>query len=220
MMFVLALSRRLLFMDARMRAGYWARDDASPMKALYTQTLGVVGFGAIGQEVARRAAGFGITVIVHDPFIDTKRVQKLGVEPVELNELFSRADYVTLNLPLVAETRHLIGERQLRSMKKSAFLINTSRGPLVDETALIAALDEGTIAGVGLDVYETEPLLGESPLTRHPNVLLTPHIGGYSDEGGEILRRTVARNVAAVLDGLKISASDIARNSRKESCEG
>ena len=203
MMFVLALSRRLQFMDSKMRAGCWARDIASPMGALYTQTMGIVGFGAIGQEIARRAGSFGMAVIAYDPFINTERAREFGVEPAELNDLLNRADYVSLSLPLVAETHHLIGEQQLRSMKKTAFLINTSRGPLIDEKALIKALDEGTIAGAGLDVYETEPLPSESPLTKFPNVLLTPHIGGYSDEGGEIVRRTVARGIAAVFNDLK-----------------
>ena len=203
MMFVLALSRRLLFMDTKMRTGYWARDNASPMRALYAQTLGIIGFGTIGQEVAQRANSFGLNVIAYDSAISIERSRELNVEPVGLNDLFSRADFVTLHLPLVAETKHLIGERQLQLMKKTAFLINTSRGPLVDEIALNVALNKGTIAGAGLDVYETEPLSLESPLTKHTNVLLTPHVGGYSDEGGEILRRTVARGVVAVLEKLK-----------------
>ncbi|MDR1935995.1 MAG: C-terminal binding protein [Candidatus Accumulibacter sp.] len=198
MMLVLALSRQLTYLQDGLRAGRWLR-AVSPMRALYSQTLGLVGFGGIGQEVARRAAAFGMSVTAYDPFIDAARARELGVTPVGFDDLLRHADYVSLHLPLSAQTRQLIGERQLSLMKPTALLVNTSRGALVDQRALIVALESRTIAGAGLDVFETEPLPVRSPLLKRSDVALTSHIGGYSDESAEQLRRMVARATADLL---------------------
>lgn len=201
MMFVLACGRKLGWLDKALRRGTWGRDQASPMRALFSQTLGLVGFGQIGREVARRAAAFGMTILVHDPYVRAPGVADLPVRLVALPELLREADFVSIHAPLTAETRHRIGTAELRQMKPTAYLLNTSRGPLVDEAALLEALDAGWIAGAALDVFETEPLPPTSPLLRHDNVLLTPHTGGLSDEGQELLRRTLARAMADVLLG-------------------
>ena len=200
MMLVLALSRQLTYLQDGLRAGRWPR-AVSPMRALYSQSLGLVGFGGIGQEVAHRAAAFGMSVIAHDPFIDAVRARELGVTSASLDDLLGRADYVSLHLPLSAQTRHFIDERQLARMKPTAALVNTSRGALVDERALIAALESRTIAGAGLDVFETEPLPANSPLLTRSDVVLTAHTGGYSDESAENLRRMVARATVDFLAG-------------------
>lgn len=201
LMFVLAASRRLMFLDGAMRRGHWARDDASPMPGLFTQTLGLIGFGQIGQEVAKRATPFGLKVIVYDPFLAPDKAKALGVVSVSLEELLQKSDYISLHAPLTDKTRHIISRDQLAKMKRTAFVINTSRGPLIDEPALITALQENRIGGAGLDVFAAEPLPQASPLLKMPNVLLTPHIGGLSDEGQELVRRTIARGVAEVLSG-------------------
>ena len=199
MMLLLACARRLGFLESCRRAGRWARDEAAPMRALYNQTIGLVGFGQIGRGVARRARAFDLTVLVHDPVVDPAALRELGATAVPLDDLLARADYVSLHLPLTAQTRHLVSGPQLALMKPTAFLLNTSRGPLVDEAALIAALEAEQIAGAGLDVFEAEPLPASSPLLGNDRVIITPHVAGLSNEGQELVRRTVARGVAEIL---------------------
>jgi D-3-phosphoglycerate dehydrogenase len=201
MMFILACARKLGFLDKCMRRGDWARDKASPMRGLYTQTLGLIGFGRIGREVARRAAACGMKIMAHDPYLPKNEAEQYGVTMVSLHELLRESDFVSLHAPLTRETRHLLGETELREMKPTAYLINTGRGPLVDEPALLKALKEGWIAGAALDVFETEPLPASSPLLQYDNVLLTPHTGGLSNETQELLRRTIAKAMADILLG-------------------
>jgi D-3-phosphoglycerate dehydrogenase len=201
LMCLLACTRKLLALDSSMRQGVWARDKASPMPAVHSLVLGLVGFGQIGREVARRAAPVGMRVIVCDPDVQAEEAQKAGVKLVELDELLAQADVVSLHAPLTSGTRHLLSRERVRRMKRSAYVINTSRGPLIDEAALAEALEQGWIAGAALDVFETEPLPESSPLRRLDNVLLTPHVAGLSDESQERARRTVARAVADVLLG-------------------
>jgi D-3-phosphoglycerate dehydrogenase len=201
LMFILASGRKLGVLDKKMRRGAWPRDEASPMRALFTQTLGLIGYGQIGREVALRAAACGMTVLAYDPYLRPAEAERLQVRLVSLQELLREADFVSVHAPLTAETRHLLGQNELRQMRGSAYLINTSRGPLVDEAALLEALEAGWIAGAALDVFETEPLPPSSPLLRRENVLLTPHIGGLSDEGQRLLRRTLAKAMADVLLG-------------------
>ena len=201
LMFILASGRKLGFLDKSMRRGEWPRDKASPMRALFTQTLGLVGFGQIGREVARRAAACGMAILACDPYLNSAEATGLNVRLVSLQELLREADFISVHAPLTAETRHLLGKNEFRQMKRTAYLINTSRGPLVDEAALLEALDAGWIAGAALDVFEMEPLAPSSPLLQRDNVLLTPHTGGLSDEGQELLRRTLAKAMADVLLG-------------------
>lgn len=198
-MFMLACSRRLLFLDRQMRNGRWARAEASPMRALHSQILGLVGFGRIGREVARRAHGFGVTMLAYDPSAHAEQAQDAGVTLVGLNELLSRSDFVSVHAPLAETTHHLIGAPELAQMKPTAFLLNTSRGSLVDESALVSALREGRIAGAALDVFEAEPLSASSPLLQQDSILLTPHVAGLSDESQEMLRRNISRAVADAL---------------------
>jgi D-3-phosphoglycerate dehydrogenase len=171
------------------------------MRALFTQTLGLIGFGQIGREVALRASAFGMRICAHDPYLRPADAERLSVTLMSLRELLREADFVSVHAPLTAETRHMVGRTELRQMKPTAHLINTSRGPLVDEHALIEALEAGWIAGAALDVFETEPPPHSSPLLQRENVLLTSHVGGLSDEGQELLRRTLAAAMAAILLG-------------------
>jgi D-3-phosphoglycerate dehydrogenase len=201
LMCVLACARKLRALDSWMRQGVWARDKASPMPAVSSLVLGLIGFGQIGREVARRAAAFEMGVIVYDPYVRAEEAGQAGVRPVELDELLTRADVVSVHAPLASGTRHLLSRERLRRMKPGAYVINTSRGPLIDEAALAEALEQGWIAGAALDVFETEPLPASSPLRRLENVLLTPHVAGLSDESQGRARRTVARAVADVLLG-------------------
>lgn len=201
LMLVLAFARKLPFLHGLLRQGVWGRGKASPMPALYSQTLGMVAFGEIGREVAPRARPFGLTLLAYDPYIDQATADRHGVTLVSLEELLDRSDYVSVHAPLNVQTRHLMGERAFRLMKPTAYLINTARGPVVDEAALIRALQEGWIAGAGLDVYEQEPIDPASPLLKLDNVLLTPHTAGLSDESQRSSRRRVSTAVADVLAG-------------------
>lgn len=161
--------------------------DVSPGGSGRRKVLGIVGFGRIGQAVARRASGFDMEILAADPR-HRDRVEDAGHSWVELGELLERSDFVSLHTPLTAETRHLIGEGELRRMKSTAHLVNVARGPVVDEAALVRALREGWIAGAGLDVFEDEPELSPG-LADLPNVVLTPHIGsGSRDTRGEMAR--------------------------------
>jgi D-3-phosphoglycerate dehydrogenase len=199
MMLLLACSRRLPFLENCRRAGRWARDDAAPMRALHSQSLGLVGFGQIGRQVAQRALAFGLTVLAYDPLVDADAAREAGVTPLPLDELLAGSDFVSLHLPLSAGTRHLIGAPQLALMKATAFIINTSRGPLIDEPALIAALQGKRVAGAGLDVFESEPPVAASPLWQDDSVIMTPHVAGLSNESQALSRRMVAKGVADAL---------------------
>jgi D-3-phosphoglycerate dehydrogenase len=201
MAMLLACSRKLEPLHRGMLQGTWGRDAASPMRALYSQTLGLVGLGQIGRAVAARAKAFGLRVLAFDPAVDSNASAALGVELVPLDTLIEASDYVSLHVPLTSATRHIIDAQRLARMKSTAFLINTSRGPLVDEPALATALAQRKIAGAALDVFEREPLPESSPLVRLDNVLLSPHIGGLSDEAQVELREIVATAMSRVLDG-------------------
>ncbi len=177
-----AALRRIAVQDRAVREGVWDRYRAWPLWLLTGRTLGLVGFGRIARQVARKLSGFELTTLAHDPFVSAEVLALHGIRSVGLDELLSRSDVVSVHCPLTPETHHLIDEPALRQMKRTAVLINTSRGPVVDEAALVRALQEGWIASVGLDVYEREPLDPGSPLRQLDNVVLTPHIAGYSDE--------------------------------------
>jgi D-3-phosphoglycerate dehydrogenase / 2-oxoglutarate reductase len=195
---LLCLARGVHLYDRAVRAGDWTRAGARPVRRVAGQTLGVVGFGAIGRTVAERAGGIGMRVIVHDPVVD---VRAAGEEPVGLEELARRADVVTLHTPLTDETRGLVNERFLAAMKPTAFLINTARGALVDQDALTHALAEGRIAGAGLDTFVPEPLPAGHPLLESERALLTPHVAFYSEESVHDVRVRAARAVAEALAG-------------------
>jgi D-3-phosphoglycerate dehydrogenase / 2-oxoglutarate reductase len=197
------LGRRTHFLDRFVHAGGWEDKLAlvAPVPRLSTLTLGIVGLGRIGRRVARRMAPFMGRIIANDPYVEQAVADEFGVSLVGLDELLADADLVSLHTPLTAETRHLIGPTQLARMKPGAFLINTSRGPVVDEAALIQALRSKRLAGAALDVMELEPLLPDSPLRELDNVVLTPHFAYYSEQAIEAMRDCVTHSVADVLRG-------------------
>jgi D-3-phosphoglycerate dehydrogenase len=156
------------------------------LNGVHGRTLGLVGFGHIARAVVRKLRGFEMRVLAHDPYVDAGAMAAHGVTATCLRDLLAEADYVSLHCPLTAETRHLIGETELRLMKPTAILLNTSRGQVIDEVALARALSQRWIAAAGLDVLESEPPGSENPLLGLDNVVLTPHVGGYSANGVEI----------------------------------
>jgi D-3-phosphoglycerate dehydrogenase / 2-oxoglutarate reductase len=201
---LLALNRKLVPLDRAVRAGTGGpASDLMPYTGrLAEQTLGLVSFGAIARAVAKRAAGFDMRVIAFDPFIDPAHGERLGVELVSLPELLSRSDYISIHTPLSAATRGLIGAPELALMKRSAYLILTSRGGLIDEAALADALGEGRIAGAGIDVWEQEPTDPGHPLLKFDNVVGSMHMGWYSEISDIDRRQAHAETAADVLDGV------------------
>lgn len=198
---LLALARGIPQAAVSMREGRWERKTVKGAQ-LAGKKLGVVGAGRIGTEVARRARAFAMDVLVSDPYLSANRARELGVRPVPLDRLLAEADFVTLHVPLVEETRHMIGERQLARMKPTAGLINAARGGIVDEAALVEALREGKIAAAALDVFETEPLPEDDPLRDCPNLLMTPHLGASTPEAQREVAIEIARAVRdALLEG-------------------
>ena len=204
---MLACLRRLPELDATVRAGRWRPTDVSG--DLAEATVGVVGLGAIGRAVVRRLRGFGCHVLAFEPAPDHKFVAQHEVELLDVEELFPLVDVLTLHAPLTESTYHLVGERELASMRKHAVLVNTSRGPLVDQAALVNALRNGEIAAAGLDVFEREPLAGDEPITEVPNVILTGHVSSATRLG---LRRTGEAVVEILRELLKGEMPASAKN--------
>lgn len=193
---MLAALRRIVEHDSSVRAGEWSRGGPLMPWALSGKTVGLVGYGNIGRAVARRLVGFSVRILVSDPHIDSIEVGEL----VELDELLSEADIVTLHAPLGSETQELLGARELSLMRTGSVLVNTSRGGLIDEPCLLAALEAGRIRAAALDVFAQEPPT-DSPLLSLPNVVLSPHIAGLSDDSVRLMVQQASRSVLAVLDG-------------------
>ncbi|WP_292537198.1 NAD(P)-dependent oxidoreductase [Mesorhizobium sp.] len=188
------------------RGTVWGRGALSPQLAftgieLRGRTLGIVGFGAIGRVVAEKFSGFGMSIIVHDPYVDSAELRMLGVEPVSLHELLSRSTVVTLHARLNTQTRGMIGEDELNRMRRGAYLINTGRAGLIDTDALLRALDREQIAGVALDVFDMEPPSVRDPLISHPRVLATPHIAAWTEEMRVRHTRSIVQNLQRLLAG-------------------
>lgn len=201
---VLLTARRLAELAAFVKAGKWTKKIADDRFGVdvHHKTLGIVGLGRIGTAVARRAAlGFQMNVLYVDGGVNALAEREYGAKKVELDELLKSSDFVLLQAPLTKETRNLISTPQLKAMKRTAFLINASRGPIVDEPALIEALKEGVIAGAGLDVYWEEPLPVESPLLKLDNVVTLPHIGSATHETRQAMNKNAAENVIGALNG-------------------
>jgi len=201
---LLATARRVAEADRIIREGGWEIPWAPTMMLGYDvhgKTLGVVGMGRIGSAVARRAKGFNMRVLYYDIIRRKELEEELGAEYVELDELLRESDFVTLHVPLTPKTRGLIGERELRLMKKTAILVNTSRGPVVEQKALTRALREGWIAGAGLDVFEEEPIPADDPLLKLDNVVLTPHIASASHDTRNRMAEYAAEGIIKVLKG-------------------
>jgi phosphoglycerate dehydrogenase-like enzyme len=193
---ILAALRRIVEHDASVRRGEWSRTGTLTPWELHGATVGIVGFGKIGKAVRRRLAGFGVDVLVADPALAPAD----GMRVVELGELLRRADVVTLHVPLDARTRGLIGAAELAAMRPEAVLVNTARGGLVDEAALVEALDANRLRAVALDVFEDEPAVSPALLSRS-NVTVTPHIGGLSDRSIARMTEQATDSVLAVLAG-------------------
>ncbi len=199
---MLALARHIVQGDKALRSGDWRARYRLIGTELFGKTLGVVGFGRIGQRVARICHdAFAMQVLYFDIVEYPDVASQIGARRVSLDELLRTADIVSLHVPLLPETRGLINEENLRKMKRSALLINTSRGPVVDQEALIRALQEGWIAGAALDVFDPEPLPQDSPLLRLDNVVVTPHMAAHSEEGLVRMGMAVAEDVMRVIRG-------------------
>jgi D-3-phosphoglycerate dehydrogenase len=203
MALLLALIRKIPLSNTLVQAGRWEMPAVVPIHRLDGRTLGLVGFGHIGRALAPKAQAFGLNVIVHDPFVKPDALKAANVEGVELDALLARADYVSIHAPLTPQTRDLFNAATFAKMKRGALVVNTARGPLVDEDALLAALTSGHIGGAALDVAATEPLPKDSPLLGHDNLILTPHTAFYSVEALEELQTKCAADVARVLSGEK-----------------
>jgi phosphoglycerate dehydrogenase-like enzyme len=198
---ILALARQIPRADASMHEGRW---EPSPGLDLHGATLGLLGLGRLGAQVARVARAFGMQLVAWSPNLTEARAGAEGATLVTKSELFARADVVSVHLILADSTRGLVGATELAGMKPTAYLINTSRGPLVDQDALLAALHDGRIAGAGLDVYEEEPLPPDHPLRSAPRTVLTPHLGYVTRQTFDAYFRHAVEDVRAYLDGSPI----------------
>ena len=198
MALILTVARNVSWADASVQGGAWARSQFSGIE-IRGKTLGLVGAGRIGAEVALRAQAFGMETIAHDPYLTEERAKELRIERVELGDVIARGDVISLHVPLTPQTEGMIGEAELKAMKSTAILVNTARGGIVDEGALIAALESGEIAAAALDVYETEPLPEDSPLRGIQNLVLTPHLGASTAEAQELVSNEIALGVSAAL---------------------
>ncbi|MEM3760109.1 MAG: glyoxylate reductase [Candidatus Bathyarchaeia archaeon] len=202
---LLAVARRVVEADKYVRSGQW-KVGWHPMmmqgRDVYGATLGVVGAGRIGFAVAKRATGFDMKILFYD-VVPRPEMEKLGAKKVDMDTLLRESDFVTIHVPLMKETYHLINEEKLKLMKKTAYLINNSRGPVVDEKALYHALKEGRIAGAALDVFEQEPTPMDNPLLKLDNVVVAPHISSASYETRSRMAEMVAENLVAFFEGKK-----------------
>jgi len=197
---LLACARRIPQYLDLVRAGQWNSTGGGTIRRLRGQTLGLAGFGRIGQATATKALGLGLRVLASDPYRTPEDIEAAGCEPAAWETLLAESDYVSLHVPLTPDSMHLIDAGALRAMKPSAVLINTARGGLVDQTALAAAIQEGEIAGAALDVLAEEPPLPDSPL-RDPRILITPHAGWYSQEAQRDVVVRACEDVQRVLSG-------------------
>jgi D-3-phosphoglycerate dehydrogenase len=198
---ILALHRRLLVADRLLREQRHTLEALRPIFRLSESKLGLLGFGAIARRLAEKARPLFSEILSCDPYVGVNEMAARGTRKVETEDLFAESDFISIHAPLTPATKHLVNKRLLSKMKTSAFLVNTSRGAVVDEGALIDALREKRIAGVGLDVFEVEPLPEESPLRSFENVILTHHVAWYSEGAIKELKETAAREVVRVLKG-------------------
>ena len=198
---ILALVRKVAWLNGPTHQGAWSFQEVRPIPRLQGLVLGLVGFGRIGRRVADRGRAFGMRVVAYDPYLQPQRIAEGGAEPVDFDRLLQVSDVVSVHSPLTPQTRHLLDGRALSRMKPGAFVVNTSRGGIVDEQALRQALDSGHLAGAALDVLEREGAGQASPLHGHPRVILTPHVAFFSEESVVDLQRKAARQVTRVLAG-------------------
>ena len=181
MSMILALSRNIAQANASTKKGEWKRSKFMGVE-LYNKVLGVVGFGRIGKEVAKRALSFGMRILAYDPFLSSEVAESLGVEIAELKKVLESADYITVHTPLTEETKHMISTKEFALMKKGVRVLNCARGGIIDEAALVSAVKEGKVSGAALDVFESEPIAPDNELLKLDNVVVTPHLGASTEE--------------------------------------
>ena len=199
---LLSAIRSIAFKDRRIRQGGWNLQQDQPCHRIEGKVLGIIGYGRNGRAVRKKMSGFPLSrVLVHDPFVPATEIKADDAEPVSFNDILKQSDYISVHVPLTEQTGCLIGAKELELMKESAILVNTSRGPVLDEDALYQALKKESIAGAALDVYTEEPLPLFSPLRELENVTLSDHSGWYSIESISDLKTKAAQNVLAVLKG-------------------
>jgi D-3-phosphoglycerate dehydrogenase / 2-oxoglutarate reductase len=196
--FIMAFSRKIIILNNSVKSGMWDHRVATPIYKSTNQVIGIIGLGRIGSATAKKAIGLGFRVQACDPYISET---ELDIPLVDLDTLLLTSDFVTIHTPLNEETYHLIGKNELRKMRSVAFLINTARGAIVDDSALYGALRSGTIAGAGVDVFEHEPPLPDNPLFKLDNFIVTPHSSFYSEDSNRLLGLETTRAVVAVLKG-------------------
>ncbi|NPA47545.1 MAG: 3-phosphoglycerate dehydrogenase [Thermococci archaeon] len=195
---IFSVARKIAFADRKMREGVWAKKQCMGIE-LEGKTIGIIGFGRIGYQIGKIAKALNMNVLLYDPHPNEERAKEIGGRFASLEDLLKESDVITLHVPLLDSTYHLINEERLKLMKDTAILINASRGPVVDTEALVKALKEGWIAGAGLDVYEEEPLPKDHPLTKLDNVVLTPHIGASTVEAQMRAGVQVAEKIVEIL---------------------
>lgn len=195
---LLTLIRKTALFDRKVKSSQWDFRQGTPIYRIQGKTLGLIGCGKIGFEVGKRMSAFGVKVITFDPYLE--KVSE-GIELEDFDTVLKESDFVSIHCPLNDSTRYLIGDEAFKKMEKKPIIINTSRGPIVDEKALIQALEQGLISGAGLDVLEKEPPDDQNPLLKKENVIFSPHVGFYSEESISELKRRTAKNVADVLRG-------------------
>jgi D-3-phosphoglycerate dehydrogenase len=198
---ILALARQIVVADRAVKAGVWNIVPHAGILRLRGRTLGLLGFGKIARVLASKVQPLGMEVLAYDPYVDSELIERHGAEAADLDRLLAEADVISVHVPLSRETRNLIGQRELARMKPTSFLINTSRGGIVDEQALAVALKEGRLGGAALDVLSDEPPPPDHPLRQSPNMILTPHLAFYSRESVIELQTKAAEEVARALKG-------------------
>jgi len=198
---MLSALRHVPRLDAAMRQGHFAREKAVPTRRLAGATVGIIGLGRIGATFARRISGWDVELLVFDPYVTPEQAAAVGATLVSLDELLSRAQFITIHAPLTEETHHLLGRDAFAKVQPGLVLVNTARGPIVDEGALIEAVEKGVVWSAGLDVFEEEPLPADSPLMKYDNIILTPHVSANSPEARRDVYRLVCEISIDVLQG-------------------
>lgn len=198
---LLALAKKLPTITKALRNGDWSYDSIIPLFRLAGSTLGLIGLGRIPLSVAKKMASFDVKILAYDPFIDAKIAEENNVTLVDFETLCKESDFISVHCPLTAATTHLINKKAFQMMKKTAIVINTARGPVICEKDLIDALEQGEIAGAGIDVFETEPVSIDNKLLKMENVIATPHIAWYSEEAIQSVQSKAAQEAVNVLSG-------------------
>jgi len=201
MALLLSLARKVTFYDRTVKSGVYNLQAETPLYRISGKTLGILGFGKIARALYRKASGFGLRILVCSPRLSPSQLEGYQVELVSFPELLQRSDYLSIHVPLTSETHHLFSLDAFHHMKPSAFVVNTSRGAVIQESALLTALNEGLIAGAALDVLTAEPPDLSDPLIRHPRTIITPHAAFNSEESVEELQATAAAQMADVFSG-------------------